>query len=171
MSVYDRYHAWVNGPSSVWCSWYLKAVLQGVVKTKLWVYFTLAVVGCTGGGVWYKLIEQGLSVDGRDVLVAVCTALPSLIGTTMLDYLLEEPKPSSVLWIALFAGVVSLVCVVCAYRFGLKGPAYVAVVITLLVAWAIKGRDIKFACESTQNNAVGGDLDNDVSGRIGEDLV
>jgi hypothetical protein len=89
----------------------------------------------------------------------------------MLDYLLEEPKPSSVLWIALFAGVVSLVCVVCAYRFGLKVPAYVAVVITLLVAWAIKGRDIKFACESTQNNAAGGDLDNDVSGRIGEDLV
>ena len=171
MRVCDRYYAWVNSPSSFWCTWYLKSLLQGVVKTKLWVYFFLAVIGCTGGGLWYKLIEQGLSVDGKDILVALCIALPSLIGTTMLDYLLEEPEPRSVLWVALFAGVVSLLCVICAYRFDWNAPAYTAVVITLLMSWAIKGGDNKFSCGSVQNNAAGGDTDNDVTGKVGKDLI
>ena len=173
MSVCERYCLWIKRPASYWFSWYLKAMLQGMVKTKLWVYFALAVIGCTGGGVWYKLIEQGHSVDSRDLIVAVCIALPSLIGTTMLDYLLEEPKPSSVLWIALLAGVVSLACVVCTYRFGWERPVYVAVVVTLLLAWMIKGRDNKFSCESNNDNnsAVGGDLNKDVLGNIGEDMV
>lgn len=171
MNVRERYRKWLNEPSTTWPLWYLKATLQGVAKTKLWVYFVLAVVGCTGGGIWYKFIEQGLSVNAREILAALCVALPSLIGTTILDYLLVEPEPRSVLWIALLAGVMSLVCVVCAYRFDWKDPAYVAVIMTLFLSWAIKGHDRKFSCDNIRNNADGGELGNDVSGVIGDDKV
>ena len=171
MNVCDRYQRWVKSPSSTWPSWYIKSSLQGVVKTKLWIYFILAIIGCAGSSIWYKLIVQGPSVTDSEVLVALCAALPSLIGTTMLDYLLEEPSPRSVMWVALLVGVFSLVCVVCAYRFELMPPAYVAVIITLSISWAIKGRDSRFSCDNTGNSADGGSLDNAISGNIGEDKV
>ena len=171
MSVSERYCQWINEPASNWFLWYLKSLLQGVPKTKLWVYFILVVVGCAGTGVWIELIKNGLSPTGDNILKPLCVALPPLIGATGLDYLLEEPEPSSVLWTTVLAEVISFVCVLISYINGLMGPIFVAVVITLLLTWMIKGRDRKFSSENNNDNAVGGDLNNDVSGKVGEDKV
>lgn len=171
MSTCERYCLWINRPASNWLSWYLKAFLQGVTKTKLWVYFILAIVGCAGTGVWIVLIKNGLPCNGNKILEPLCMALPPLIGTTGLDYLLEEPEPSSVLWITVLAEVISFLCVLISYMYGLMGPVYAAVVITLLLTWMIKGRDGKFSCEASTDNAAGGNLNNDVSGKVGEDKV
>ena len=173
MSVCDRYWSWINRPASNWFSWYLKAFLQGVTKTKLWVYFILAIVGCAGTGVWIELIKNGLPCSGKTILEPLCMALPPLIGITGLDYLLEEPEPSSVLWITVLAEVISFLCVLISYRYELMGPVTAALVITLLLTWMIKGRDNKFSCETNNDydNASGGDINKEVPGDIGGDKV
>lgn len=158
------YHNWLRSPSSTWGGWYLRSSLQGCAKTKLWVYFLLTVGLGTGGGILYKIIEQGQLLNREEFLTALCSSLPSLMGATLLDYLLDDPEPKTVLWIALLGGVMSFVLVICAYRFQSVPFVCVATVLTLLLAWAIKGKDKRFSCNHNAMDAVGGNAAKGVSG-------
>lgn len=142
----------------------------------LWVYFGVGVMGLGGLGIWIAIAIVIWDFRLPDILVALNSFTPAIVGASCLDYIFGTDRKKFLVGFAIAVTFLSFAFVIISFlcknhTFMSYCLASLAALLALLLWWIDNARNPKLKNEVDFTDAMGGDVNRKLTGFGGDEYV